>query len=205
MSFREFWKTLREKYWIVIVCIIVVIAGVFWFNSKVLSTYEGNIGFSIVRLGESKANEFSDYYATQADNLVTSNFVKWLKSKPFTAQVYEGANIDLDKENIDQIIKKIDVVKVSGTDIAYGYEVFEKERAGKIGAAVVKEVEKRSTQIKKSAKTDVNARTLQVSSKLSIHQKSTNQNLNYLLGLCAGIILGLVILLIMRYFNPPKR
>jgi len=205
MSFKEFWKLAREKYWIVIICIIVIILAVAWFNSKVTNTYEGNIGFSIVRLGASRANEFSDYYATEADNLVTGNFTKWLKSKPFTAQVYEGAGIDLDKENLDQIIKKIDVAKLSGTDIAYQYEVFEKERAQKIGAVVIEGVNNRTAQIKKSAQKDVNARGLQVSSKLSIHQKSTNQRLNYLLGFLGGVLLGLVILLIVRYFSSPKK
>ncbi len=205
MKLKEFWQLLRQKYWVLIICVVVVIAGVSWFNSKVENTYEGNLGFSIIRLGKSQANEFSDYYATQADNLVTNNFTKWLKSRPFASSVYERAGIDLDKENLDNILKLTSVAKVSGTDIAYRFETYEKERAEEIGTAIIEEVGKRTAQIKKSAKTDVNARGLEVSSKLSIHQKSTDLTLNYLLGLAAGIVLGLVILLVIRYFSSRKK
>lgn len=205
MTFKEFWKILHRKYWILAVLVVVVLAGVTFFNSKTKNTYEGNIGFSIIRLGKSEANEFSDFYATQADNLVTANFTKWMKSKPFTAQVYQKAGIDLDKENLDNIIKKIDAVKVSGTDISYQYETYQRQQAEEIGTAVIEEVKDRTAQIKKSAKKDVNARGLEVSSKLSIHQKTTNLWLNYILGLLGGIALGFVILLVARYFGVFKR
>jgi capsular polysaccharide biosynthesis protein len=201
MTFQEFVKLIQEKYWLIIICLVVVLAGVFWFNLRIEKTYEGNIGFSIVRFGVTGKSEFDDYYATQADNLVTANFVKWLDSKPFLAAVYERAGRNLDGENLNKLVKKTDVQKVSGTDISISFETTGKEATLKLGQAMIDEISARNHQIQKSASKNPNLRGLMVSSKLTVHQKSTNQLLNYLLGLAGGILLGLIFVLIIRYFR----
>jgi capsular polysaccharide biosynthesis protein len=205
MTFKEFIKILKEKYWLIIACVIIVFTGTFWFNHKIETTFEGNIGFSIVRFGKTQKSEFADYYATQADNLVTANFAKWLQSKAFIADIYQRTGKSLDGQNLNKLVKKTSVQKVSGTDISMSFETTGKEATLRIGQSIMDAVNVRNTQIKKSADQDNNLRGLAISSRLTIYQQSTNKLFNYLLGLVGGIILGFVLILLVRYFNKSTR
>lgn len=201
MTLKEFISLIKKNYWLIILPVVIIFVGVIWFNSKIDRTYEGNIGFSIVRIGQTSKSEFNDFYATQADNLVTANFAKWMAGKPFIASVYQKAGENLDNKNLDKMVKKFTVQKTSGADISVSFQTLGRDETQKLGQALIDEVSLRTAEIKKESKSDQNLRGLELSSKLSVHQQATNKLLNYLLGILAGIILGIILILSVRYFS----
>lgn len=205
MTINQFLELVKKDYLFMVIGFIIVVAGVFAYNQKTETTYEGAVGFSIVRFGKEANSEFNDYYATQADNLVTANFVKWLSSKAFIANVYKEAGQDLDKTNIDAEVRSVKATKVSGTDIDFIFKSTSREVATAIGNATIKLVNERSVQIKKENPKDGNLRGLEVSSKLKVYQQNTNQGLNYLLALVVGLLLGIIAILIKNYLTSQKK
>lgn len=87
--------------------------------------------------------EYDGYYALQATDLFGDTLAGWFKSPDFVAQIFSKAGLSAEINSLRNLEKFFTVKKVSGQLITVGYSVKDDKSAGKIGEAIVENVNNR--------------------------------------------------------------
>lgn len=202
MEIRNYFRTIRRFIWWLIVPLVVVI-----FVSLIISlifnvSYEAPISFAINRKPQQAQTpdyQYDSYYAIQANNLLATQFTEWLKGASVVPVVYERAGLK-DESNLLQ--KEWKVENHSPQDIEMIFRGRNKDRVSTLAYAALNTVDQKKDEFTGAGESSLG--TINVPSEVIVITKNTSLSLNLLIGLLAGVIVGLIFVYFKAIFSPKE-
>lgn len=200
MEIRNYFRTIRRFIWWFIVPLVIVLVAVLIGSLIFEQSYEAPVVFAINRKQQQKETndyQYDSFYAIQANKMLADQFTEWLKGGSVVPAIYQRAGL---KEENDLLLKEWKVTDHSPQDIEMVFRGRNKERISKLAQAALDAVNEKKDEFTGSG--DAAVGTVSIPNEVIVVTKTTSLALNLLVGLIAGILIGLIFVYFKAIFNP---
>lgn len=201
MELRDYLSIINQKWLLLLLSIIVVILGVYYFSISTPKIYDASVALEISKKSETIKTadyQYDRYYAIEASSLMTDSVISWIKDPAFISQVYANANQDLTVKNIKSMAKIFNPKKELPSTVVVSTSSDDENKAISLLNALKTTISEKS-QIGEAQNFEI-----KTSESISVLRK-VNLSANLALGLVCGFILGLILIFVNEYFKPIKK
>lgn len=201
MNTSEHAHLIKKYFWLIVVITLLVGASTFVWAKQTPTTYRTSISFAVNRINKQDTAEYQydGYYAIQASDLFSQTVVSWFFTPSFILEVYDTAGITPKIESLEKFTAQFKTKKYSAQNIVVTYPERDQATAEKIANGIVVNLDQRTQELNKSS--DQKALFEVVGSKPVIVEQSSNTATKTLLGLLVGLVAGLGLVYLVRYFR----
>lgn len=200
MELKEYFKIIEKDKRVIIKTTILTLAFAIAFSYLQKTSYESSVSLFIIKDGTQSTDEFKydGYYALQSGEIVADNLEKMLQSPQVVSEIYQTANIDSNFDKIKKYKKSFTAHKMSNQYVEVSFNSETRENAEKISKSITKTVQQKMEQAKSSSEDEVSF-SIENNAPVII-EKKPDIALNSLIGIFSGFFLGVIIVLIKKYF-----
>lgn len=200
MELKEYFKIIEKDKRVIIKTTILTLAFAIAFSYLQKTSYESSVSLFIIKNGTQSTDEFKydGYYALQSGEIVADNLEKMLQSPQVVSEIYQTANIDSNFDKIKKYKKSFTVHKMSNQYVEVSFNSETRENAEKISKSITKTVQQKMEQAKSSSEDEVSF-SIENNAPVIV-EKKPDIALNSLIGIFSGFFLGVIIVLIKKYF-----
>lgn len=202
MEFKDYLEIMRKRIWILIVVTIIVTLGVYFYTVKQPVTYDSsaNIYITIKKVVPDNPNyfQYDNYYAQQSSNLFADTVIAWVQDPSNVVEIFNNAQIATPEVNLQEYSKLINAKKKQGGAVQITFNSADKSASENIIAATTKFIENKSAEWNQSGLTE---NIFIDSSKTASSEHKTSLNMNIIIGIISGVIIGLVAIFMAEYFR----
>jgi len=199
MEIRNYFRTIKKFIWWFITPLIVVVVLTLIFSLIFSESYQIPLSFSVNRRAqdtETSDYQFDSYYAIQANVILASQFAEWLRSGSIISSIYNNAGLD---EESSFLAKEWKVTAYSPQNIELLFRGRDKERLAKLAETAIKTTDERKEEFTGTGEAVVG--TVDLPDEIITTTKKTPILLNLLVGLLAGVIIGLLFVYFKSIFS----
>jgi capsular polysaccharide biosynthesis protein len=200
MEIRDYFRTIGRFIWWLIVPLIAVLLLSLILSLTYNVSYEAPVSFSINRKSQQAQTadyQYDSYYAIQANNLLAAQFTEWLKGAAVVPVIYARAGL---KDESSLLQKEWKVEDHSPQDIEMIFRGRSKDRISTLARAALETVNEKKDEFTGGG--DSSLGVVGIPSEVIVVTKNTSLPLNLLVGLLAGIIIGLIFVYFKAIFSP---
>jgi capsular polysaccharide biosynthesis protein len=200
MELKEYLRIIKKDKGVIVKTIILTLAFTIAFSYLQKTSYESSVSLFIIKDGTQSTDEFKydGYYALQSGEIVADNLEKMLQSPQVVSEIYQTANIDSNFDKIKKYKKSFTAHKMSNQYVEVSFNSETRENAEKISKSITKTIQQKMEQAKSSSEDEVSF-SIENNSPVII-KKEPDIALNSLVGIFSGFFLGMIIVLIKKYF-----
>lgn len=200
MELKEYFRIIKKDKGVIIKTTILTLAFAIAFSYLQKTSYESSVSLFIIKDGTQSTDEFKydGYYALQSGEIVADNLEKMLQSPQVVSEIYQNADIDSNFDKIKKYKKSFTAHKMSNQYVEVSFNSETRENAEKISKSITKTIQQKMEQAKSSSEDEVSF-SIENNSPVII-KKEPDIALNSLVGIFSGLFLGMIIVLIKKYF-----
>ena len=201
MELKEYLKIIKKNSKQILIISIVTAMSAFVFSILQPVKYETSLSLEIVKNKTQTTDDFKydGYYALQTGEMIADSIEQWLKSPEVVNAIYQKAEISQDFKNIKSYTKKFTAQKMSPQYVEINFKSGTIEEAKKISAATVEIMNAKIEKIEKVSEQEIS---FSISSgDPIIVENKPDAILNLIVGLISGLVLGIFIVFLRRYFR----
>ena len=201
MELKEYLKIIKKNSKLILIIGIVTAVSAFVFSILQPVKYETSLSLEIVKNKTQTTDDFKydGYYALQTGEMIADSIEQWLKSPEVVNAIYQKAEISQDFKNIKSYTKKFTAQKMSPQYVEINFKSGTIEEAKKISAATVEIMNAKIEKIEKVSEQEIS---FSISSgDPIIVENKPDAILNLIVGLISGLVLGIFIVFLRRYFR----
>lgn len=200
MELKEYFRIIKKDKGVIVKTIILTLAFTIAFSYLQKTSYESSVSLFIIKDGTQSTDEFKydGYYALQSGEIVADNLEKMLQSPQVVSEIYQNADIDSNFDKIKKYKKSFTAHKMSNQYVEVSFNSETRENAEKISKSITKTIQQKMEQAKSSSEDEVSF-SIENNSPVII-KKEPDIALNSLVGIFSGLFLGMIIVLIKKYF-----
>lgn len=174
---------------------------VFIFTSRQPDYYNSSLSLLISnnQIQETQDYRFDGYYTIQATDLFGSTVEAWLKSPEIVTNIYDRAEVDIDRSNIKLLTKIFKAEKLAPHYIEVRYKTDNEKQAIKIAGAVTEVLSEKAKSLEEMSQNQTRF-TVSSGAPVAVLTKPPVA-VNTVVGIIVGIILGFFIGMLKNYFD----
>lgn len=202
MEIRNYFRTIKKFIWWLIVPLIIVLVLTLVFSLVYSESYQIPLSFSVNRRAQENETtdyQFDSYYAIQSNVMLASQFSEWLKSGSVISSIYNNSGLD---EESSTLTKEWKVTAYSPQNIELLFRGRDKGRLSKLAEAALLTTNERIEEFTGTG--DAVVGTVDLPDEIITTTKKTPLLLNMIVGLLAGVIIGLIFIYFKSIFNPSE-
>lgn len=205
MELRNYLQIIGKRIWLFISIVAIVVLGTYIFSVAQPVSYDGSSSLNVVvkKPAEASVNyyDYDNYYAIQGSSLFADTVVAWLGDPTNVFEIYDIAGLPKPELSVKSLAKLITTRKKPPASISVNLNDTDKDKVEKLMSAINKFVSQKTENWSKEGLTE----NLHVdySAPVVIEHKPSVL-VNTLIGLVAGIILGLAMVFFVDYMKRDK-
>ena len=201
MELKEYLKIIKKDLKLIIIISIITAMSAFLFSAMKPAVYETSISLAINKNKTQNTDDFKydGYYALQTSEMLADTIVEWTKSPTIVDSIYQKSGVNQNFKNIKSYTKKFTAKKMSSQHVEVKFKSDTKENAEKISLAVVEIISAKTKTLEENSGKEI---AFSVSSENPvIVENKPDAFLNLFIGLISGMIFGVFIVFLRRYFT----
>lgn len=204
MELREYVRIIKKHF--VIFLIVVILGGAFayFFTKRQPVSYTASTTFTVNKTSALKQSQVSyylydNYYNVQSAGLFSQIVTTWFSSPSLVTEIYQKAGIEVPNVSQKALSKTFKAVRDEPATINVSISGTDKDQLDKLINASADVLQKKTDEMN-------NGDTVYEIAKFNpaITQNNPNTLFNTIIGLIAGAILGIIIVLSIYYFKEEK-
>jgi len=205
MELRDYLKIIAKRIWLLLGVIVLVMLGVYFYSASQTISYSGSARLYVSVQKNASENppyyQYDNYYAQQSSLLFADTVVAWLQDTSNITEIYKAAGVDLSNVNLADTSKLVQAKKNQGGAVDITYNSRDRNIVENV---LIKSEEFAKNKVKNWAG-NVQTENINIeSSDPVVFEKRPELTLNMLIGLAAGIFLGLVLVFFVEYVSEKK-
>lgn len=202
MELRDYLKIISKRIWLFISVVVVVLAGTYIFTITQPVTYDGSTLLNVVvkKSADAQSNyyDYDNYYAIQGSSLFADTIVAWLGDPSNVYDIYSLAGLSKPDISSKNLSKLITAQKKPPASVIVNFNSTDKDKVEKLMNAINEfVVNKTGTWSKEGLMENLH---VDYSAPVVIEHKPSILT-NMLIGLAAGIVLGLALVFFVDYMK----
>lgn len=205
MELRDYLQIIRKHIWELIVCIVLVTAGSYFFTITKPITYDANSTINILIKSAEQAPsyyEYDNFYSLQAGSLFADRVLIWFQDPAIVQDIYKKAQLGLPDVDMKQMGKLINARKKNPASVIVSMNQQDKDTVKKLVDASAQVIANKTQDLTRNE--SIKNIVLDISPTV-VSEKKTDTLINTLVGFVAGLILGLAFVFLTEYFRPSKK
>ncbi|MCK4525328.1 MAG: hypothetical protein KAU07_02745 [Candidatus Andersenbacteria bacterium] len=201
MELKEYLKIIKKDLKLIIIIGIITAVSAFLFSAMKPAVYETSISLAINKNKTQNTDDFKydGYYALQTSEMLADTIVEWTKSPTIVDSVYQKSGVNQNFKNIKSYTKKFTAKKMSSQHVEVKFKSDTRENAEKISLAVMEIISAKTKTLEENSGKEI---AFSVSSENPvIVENKPEVFLNLFIGLVSGMIFGVFIVFLRRYFT----
>jgi len=205
MELRDYLKIIAKRIWLLLGVIVLVMLGVYLYSASQTISYNGSARLYVSVQKNTSENppyyQYDNYYAQQSSLLFADTVVAWLQDISNITEIYKAAGVDLSNVNLADTSKLVQAKKNQGGAVDITYNNRDRNTVENV---LTKSEEFAKNKVKNWVG-NVQTENINIdSSDPVVFEKRPELTLNMLIGLAAGIFLGLVLVFFVEYVSEKK-
>lgn len=205
MELKDYLSIIARRFWLLVACVIIVVAGVYVFTVRQPESWDGSLMLNIIKKAEtSQTNnyQYDKFYSIQASGMFADTIVSWVSDPDSVLDVYKKANVKAPEISITNLAKILKAKKVLPASVQINYSSSDQDVVEPILKAAGEIVKEKTLTLQQLDSTN----NFEITDNDPVVLKHPNSlTTNIIIGLVAGILLGLMIVFAAEYFKPSKK
>lgn len=203
MELREYFRIIGKYQWLFWTIVLVVVIATFLFSRFQPKSYLASTTLTVNKASALKQSQidyylFDNYYNVQSSGLFSQIVTSWFESPAVVKEIYKKADIPLPQVSQKKLSKIFKAVRQEPATINVSFSGSQKEEAEKLINAAAEIMQEKTNELGKADQENI----YDIVKFSSIVSETTpNIWLNTLIGLVAGLILAIIIVLSIDYFR----
>lgn len=207
MELREYFRIIGKYQWLFWAVIIVMVVATFLFSRFQPKSYLASTTLTVNKSSALKQSQidyylFDNYYNIQSSGLFSQIVTSWFESPAVVKEIYKKADIPLPEVSQKKLIKIFKAVRKEPATINVSFSGSDKDETEKLINAAAEVMQEKTNELGKADRDNV----YDIIKFTPIVSETTpNLWLNTLIGLLAGLILGVIFVLAIDYFRGGRK
>ncbi|EKD56077.1 MAG: hypothetical protein ACD_58C00304G0005 [uncultured bacterium] len=205
MELRDYLLVIGKRIWMLLICFLVVVIGVYFFTTSQPTSYEGSLTINITKpaeQGKTTEYQFDKYYALQASGMFAETVVSWLGDPSIISDIFTNANQELPQIGLTKLTKLLNPKKVLPSNVQVRYSSTDEGKIEPLLKSAGDFVKARSVNLTKQ---DVTNNFIVEVNDPVVFAKKISLTTNLIMGFIVGMILGLLMVFATEYLKSSKR
>jgi len=201
MDLKSYLMIIKKHLWLLIITIVIVTLGSYLFTVTRPITYDANSTINVlIKSAEQAPNyyEYDNYYSLQAGSLFADRVLIWFQDPAIVQEIYQKAQLNLPDVDMKNMSKLINARKKNPASVIVSMNQADKDTVKKIVDASTSVIAQKTQDLTKNE--SIKNIVLDISPTV-VSEKKPATLLNTLIGLAAGLILGLALVFLTEYFR----
>lgn len=200
MELKEYLQLIRKEKSVIIKAAILTLVFTLAFSYLQKKSYETSVSIFMVKDSTQSTDEFKydGYYALQSGEIIADNIEKMLQSPQIVNEIYQEAGVDPNFDKIKKYKKSFTAHKMSNQYVEVSFNSETRENAKQVSGAITKVLQRKMEETKISSEEEISF-SIENNTPVII-EKKTDMILNSLVGLFSGFFLGIIAIMIKKYF-----